>query len=110
MGTAHFSGTSGRGIVYTDGGTYVLEVRKMYQPELAGNTNLAMWIQGPSDVQTMDTGEFPFVAVYDAMDKEHTAFIRGVLSELSADEVANRRRSDHGFGDWYDKIMAGAEK
>ncbi len=101
---------SGRGIVYTNDDTYVIEVKKIYQPELAGSTHLEMWMQWSSDIQTMDAGEFPFTTVYDAMETAYQAFIRKILSELSADEVEKNRRDIPGFNEWYDKIMAGSKE
>lgn len=64
---AHFSPTLARGVVYMKGRTYIIQVGKMYQPEDAGATNIGMWMQGPSDIQQMESGGPPFTAVYDRM-------------------------------------------
>ena len=65
--TADFSPMLRRGVVYTDGGTYIIEVDKMYKPEEAGTTHIAMWMQGPGDIQEVEAGEYPFREVYDRM-------------------------------------------
>ena len=66
-GIAHFSGKSGRGVVYTPIGTYIIEVSKMYEPELAGNTNIRMLMQGANDIEDVEAADFPFRKVYDLL-------------------------------------------
>ncbi|MFH1170923.1 MAG: hypothetical protein V1778_00055 [bacterium] len=82
MSIAHFSGILGRGVVYAAQETYVIEVGKMYQPERAGTTNLNMWMQGPGDIQEMEPGEYPFIAVYDRM-KEAAEEAAAELREIT---------------------------
>jgi hypothetical protein len=78
---ARFSATLGRGVVYTGYGTYVIEVSKMYQPEVAGCTNLYMWMQGPQDIQEMEAGDYPFKAVYDQLKAAVEAVRKPLLKE-----------------------------
>src|SRR3989338_6209707 len=94
---AHFSGSLAHGIVYTDNGNFIIEADKMYQPEPAGHTHIAMCMQGSVGViQEMEAGEFPFQAVYDklqeAVKKEREEFMKRFRKErdiiiITADAV-----------------------
>ena len=68
---AHLSPISGRGVVYTEDNTFIIELDKMYQPEEADCTHLGMWMQGLGDIQVIDAGKYPFRAVYDRMKESH---------------------------------------
>lgn len=81
-GIAHFSGTLRRGVVYADDGTYVIEVDKPNQPELAGHTHLGMWMQGPDDIVEMDADAYPFPEVYQRMKEAADAARARMMAAL----------------------------
>ncbi|OGN07352.1 MAG: hypothetical protein A3B86_01205 [Candidatus Yanofskybacteria bacterium RIFCSPHIGHO2_02_FULL_38_22b] len=79
---ARYSPILGRGVVYTDKETYVIRVDKMNKPEPAGMTHLGMWMQGPGDIIEIDAEDFPFPAVYEAMERHHKEALELLLKNI----------------------------
>jgi hypothetical protein len=50
---ADYSGRAGKALVYTSEETYLLDIRNMLEPEVAGNTHIGMWMPDLGDIVRM---------------------------------------------------------
>lgn len=63
---ADYSGRAGKALVYTSEETYLLDIRNMLEPEVAGNTHIGMWMPDLGDiVRNVDANEYPFLGIYE---------------------------------------------
>ena len=75
---AHISGILGQGVVYTRRGAFLLRADAK-PPEPAGATNLNMWMQGPSDLEEMMAGPYPFTAAHERLRRAQRNSQRRIL-------------------------------
>ncbi len=93
-GYAHFSPMTGRGVIYAGGQIYIVSPQESFKPQLAGNTHIEMWMQGPSDIQAVPSGKFPFLALCQKIKEAHGRANRTHLRRLRGNhpELFRRRR------------------
>ena len=93
---AHISAENNRGIVYDRGKTFVIEYDKPGKPELAGSTNLNMWMQGTRPITEVPAGAFPYTAAYEMLALQVNALRRELRAPRRPQET---RVMDHGGPD-----------
>lgn len=73
---AHYFSDSGRGVVYTKTGSYLIEVDKMNRPQDAAGALIGMWMSGGSDLIEMFADEYPFPEVYAQLQQDHLNYLQ----------------------------------
>ncbi|MFA6131588.1 MAG: hypothetical protein WC702_00770 [Patescibacteria group bacterium] len=93
---AHISGTLGCGVVY-DGDKVFLIKADEKEPREAGTTNLGMWMQGPSDIEAVVAGEYPYAEAFASL-QEATDKARALAHLLSRRETNKGRAQKDNSG------------
>ncbi len=76
VAVAHYYPASGRGVVYTKTGAFLIELDKLHRPQDATGAHIGMWMSGGSDLFEMYADEHPFPEVYAQLQQDHLNYLQ----------------------------------